>query len=79
MNAMNQPNSLFLGDLSFYCHEDDIRAAFQVFGELTEARIMRKYDGRSLGYGFVTFKERYNAMRAMDALAGKLLIGRKLK
>jgi len=75
-----QYHTLFLGDLSCFCQETDILNAFKVFGEILDVRLMRsKQDGRSLSYGFVTFKELNQAVKAMELMNGEVLIGRKLK
>lgn len=75
----SQFHSLFLGDLSYHCKEVDILKAFQVFGEVLEIRLMKKNDGRSLNYGFVTFKELDQALRAIELMNGKVFMGRELQ
>ena len=75
-----QQRSLYLGDLSFFCQESDVLNAFQVFGEIQEVRLMRsKQDGKCLGYGFITFMTVEQAHNALEAMDGKVFIGRQLK
>jgi RNA recognition motif-containing protein len=75
----NRP-TIFLGDLSRFCQEIDIIRAFEIFGEIEEIRLMRsKKDGKCLGYGFLTFRSRADATKALESMNGQLLVGRKLK
>lgn len=79
--STNPPrNSLFIGDLSIFCTEDDLRDLFSPFGELLEIKIMKSEDkGRSLSYGFVKFSDPACASRALNELQHKLLHGRNLR
>eukprot|EP00672_Neobodo_designis_P005582 CAMPEP_0174878014 /NCGR_PEP_ID=MMETSP1114-20130205/82545_1 /TAXON_ID=312471 /ORGANISM="Neobodo designis, Strain CCAP 1951/1" /LENGTH=574 /DNA_ID=CAMNT_0016113401 /DNA_START=322 /DNA_END=2046 /DNA_ORIENTATION=- len=58
-----------------------LRAIFSEFGELVTALVMMDVQsGKSRGFGFVWFKERDDAKRAMEAMNGRELEeGRKLK
>jgi RNA recognition motif-containing protein len=72
-------NTLFLGDLSCFCQENDITEAFKVFGQIQDIRLMRsKADGSCLGYGFITFVTQSSAAKALDTMNGKVLVGRTL-
>jgi cold-inducible RNA-binding protein len=72
-------NTLFLGDLSCFCQENDITEAFKVFGQIQDIRLMRsKTDGSCLGYGFITFVSQSSAAQALDTMNGKVLVGRTL-
>ena len=72
-------HTLFLGDLSCFCQETDILNAFKQFGDIRDLRLMKaKRDGRSLGYGFITYAETYQAARAIEEMHGKMLIGRHI-
>jgi RNA recognition motif-containing protein len=70
--------SLFLGDLSCFCHEQDVFNAFRPFGDVQTIRIMRGKQNKALGYGFVTFVEMEGACKALQ-LDGSLLLGRAMK
>jgi hypothetical protein len=49
---------VFIGGLHTYATELDLKAEFETFGELTDVVVMRcKMTQKSLGYGFVTFKD----------------------
>ena len=79
LDANDQQNTLFLGDLSCFCQEADILRVFQPFGEIKQIRLMRsKHDGKCLGYGFITFTHLYSAMQAIEQANGTVLLGRTL-
>ena len=46
--------NIYVGNLSFTTSEADLREAFQAFGEVQTASIIKdKYSGESRGFGFV--------------------------
>lgn len=70
--------SLFLGDLSCFCTEEDIFKIFQKYGEIEAIRLMRGKEHKCLGYGFITFVDIHNAMNALEA-NGVVVVGRPIK
>jgi RNA recognition motif-containing protein len=49
-------NKLFVGGLSWDTDDEGLRRAFESFGDIQEATVIRHRDtGRSRGFGFVTF------------------------
>jgi RNA recognition motif-containing protein len=49
---------LFVGGLAWATSSEGLRAAFEKFGEITDAIVLTDREtGRSRGFGFVTFKE----------------------
>jgi RNA recognition motif-containing protein len=76
--AQEHCRSLFVGDLSCFCVEEDIFPLFQKFGEVENIRIMRGKDEKNLGYGFVTFKEVQSAIDALQA-EGEMILGRPVR
>jgi RNA recognition motif-containing protein len=70
--------SLFLGDLSTFCQENDVFAIFQQCGDIEEVRIKRSKEGTGLGYGFVTYFDMKAAQAAM-LLDGTVILGRPVK
>ncbi|NCA83294.1 MAG: RNA-binding protein [Opitutae bacterium] len=45
---------IYVGNLSFRATDDDLRAAFEPYGEVVSARVIKdKETGRSRGFGFV--------------------------
>ena len=70
--------SLFLGDLSCFCSEQDVYNFFLPYGEIQTIRVMRGKQNKALGYGFVTYADLDCAVKAL-ALDGELLLGRPVK
>ncbi|KAL5214183.1 hypothetical protein ABZP36_003335 [Zizania latifolia] len=57
---------LFVHGLGWGAGADDLRSAFSRFGELEDCRVISdKQSGRSKGYGFVLFRSRRSADRAL--------------
>jgi RNA recognition motif-containing protein len=78
---MNHNNfCLFLGDLSLFCTEKDILAAFSPYGRVTNVRIKRSNENKKhLLYGFVEFASAAEAVQAMQSMNGSLFLGRTLR
>lgn len=71
---------LFVGSLSWDTTDDGLRAAFEQFGEVSEAIVIRdRMSGRSRGFGFVTFEDSDAAERAVAELNNTELDGRPIK
>lgn len=71
---------LFVGSLSWDTNDDGLRAAFEQFGEVAEAIVIRdRMSGRSRGFGFVTFEDGDAADRAIAELNNTELDGRAIK
>ncbi|MCK4407691.1 MAG: RNA-binding protein, partial [Bacteroidales bacterium] len=46
--------NIYVGNLSYEATEEDVRLAFEPFGQVESAIIIKdKYSGRSKGFGFV--------------------------
>jgi len=73
-------NRLYVGNLSFNSTADSVRAAFQSFGEVTDAHVVSDREtGRSRGFGFVTMSSQAEAQKAIAEMNGALLDGRPLR
>lgn len=71
---------LFVGGLAWATDDAGLRTAFEAFGEVTEAKVIKDRDtGRSRGFGFVTFAESQDAEDAQSNMDGSELDGRRLK
>ena len=71
---------IFVGNLSFKATDEDIRDAFEPYGNVTSVELMRERDtGRSRGFAFVDMPDAAQANAAMDALDGKALLGRPIR
>ncbi len=70
---------LFVGNLSWSMNSDDLRAAFESFGEIDDAVVILERDtGRSRGFGFVTFVNAADADAAIAEMNEKEVQGRAL-
>ena len=71
---------LFVGGLSWGTSDDGLRAAFERFGEVTEAKVVLDRDtGRSRGFGFVAYNDESHAGQAMQEMNGTELDGRNIR
>ncbi len=71
--------NIYVGNLSFEVTEEDLRQAFEAFGQVTSANIIKdKYSGQSRGFGFVEMSTKAEAQSAITSLNGKELKGRTL-
>jgi RNA recognition motif-containing protein len=72
--------NIYVGNLSYEVTEDDLKEAFEVFGEVETVKVLRDYaTGRSKGFGFVEMSSNADAQSAIDGLNDKELKGRPLK
>ncbi|CAI2356403.1 unnamed protein product [Caenorhabditis sp. 36 PRJEB53466] len=63
---------VFVGDLSKDVSNDLLKSAFQKFGEVSEAKVIRDAQTqKSKGYGFVSFPNKQNAESAIAGMNGK--------
>ena len=71
--------NIYAGNLSYEVTEEDLRLAFEPFGKVESATILKdKYSGQSKGFGFVEMPSKDEAQAAIDGLNGKDLKGRTL-
>jgi RNA recognition motif-containing protein len=72
--------NIYVGNLSYEVTEEELREAFEVFGEVESVKVVKdNYTGRSKGFGFVEMPDAGNAQSAIDGLNDKELKGRALK
>ena len=71
--------NVYVGNLNYDLSEDDLKQAFEEFGEVTSAKLISdRYSGRSKGFGFVEMSSDDEAKAAIEALSGKELNGRTM-
>ena len=71
--------NIYVGNLSFQASEDDVRQAFEAFGQVTSASIVKdKFTGQSRGFAFVEMPNQAEAQAAIAGLNGKDLKGRAI-
>ena len=81
--AGNEPTGegieLYVGNLSYDMTDPDLEKAFLQYGKVLSARIIKnKFNDRSKGYGFVEMDGQSGADKAVKAMNGKEIMGRKL-
>ena len=72
--------NIYVGNLAREVTEDELREAFEAFGEVASAKIITdRISGESRGFGFVEMPTDAEAQEAMSGLDGKELKGRPIK
>ena len=72
--------NIYVGNLPREATEEDLKQAFEAFGEVTSAKIITdKFTGDSRGFGFVEMSNNSEAQSAISGLDGKDLKGNNLK
>nr|MBN2277272.1 RNA-binding protein [candidate division Zixibacteria bacterium] len=71
--------NIYIGNLSFDTTEDQLRQAFEDFGEVSTVNIISdKYTGKPRGFAFVEMAVKDEAAAAISGLNGQELNGREL-
>lgn len=71
--------NIYVGNLSYQLTDEDLRAAFEAFGEVSSATVIKdKFSGQSKGFGFVEMPRQAEAEAAIKQLNGTELKGRKI-
>jgi len=69
--------NIYVGNLSPQTTEDDLRQAFEVFGQVESVNIIKdRFSGESRGFGFVEIPSKQEAQKAIEEMNGKDLMGR---
>ncbi len=72
--------NIYIGNLSYQSSEEDLRQAFEAFGQVDSVTIIKdKVTGRSRGFGFVEMPVEEEAVAAIDGLNNTELQGRSLR
>lgn len=73
-------NKLFVGGLAWATTDDSLRAAFEQYGTVSDAKVITdRESGRSRGFGFVTLGSSDEVARAIAEMDGKDLDGRSIR
>ena len=71
--------NIYVGNLSYDVTDVMIREAFESFGQVTSARVIKdKYNGQSRGFGFVEMFVQSQAQTAIRSLNGRELLGKQM-
>jgi len=71
--------NIYVGNLSYDTGEEDLRQAFENFGQVTSVNVIAdKHSGRSRGFAFVEMATKEEGEAAIEGLNDQELHGRKL-
>jgi RNA recognition motif-containing protein len=71
--------NIYVGNLSYNVSEEDLKTAFEAFGQVASASIIKdKFSGQSKGFGFVEMPTKEEAQAAITGMNGKEMKGRTL-
>jgi len=72
--------NIYVGNLSHDLTEDDLRQAFEAFGEVESTNIVKdRVTGESRGFGFVVMPSKEEANAAITGMNDKELKGQSVK
>ncbi|MFD2111633.1 RNA recognition motif domain-containing protein [Thiorhodococcus fuscus] len=72
--------NIYVGNLAYSVTEEDLRAAFSAYGEISSASLITdKFTGNSKGFGFVEMSNNAEADAAIKGLNETPLKGRNMK
>ena len=72
--------NIYVSNLSFNVQDEDLRAFFSPFGEVTSAKVINDREtGRSRGFGFVEMSDPVAAKTAITELDGGSVEGRTVR
>lgn len=71
--------NIYVGNLPHATTDEELKAIFNEFGEVTSAKIVKDWDtGRSRGFGFVEIATAEGGQAAIDKLNGTEVGGRRV-
>jgi len=72
--------NIYVSNLSFNVHDEDLKSYFADYGEVSSAKVINdKETGRSRGFGFVEMSDDAAAQKAIAELDGATVDGRAIK
>ncbi len=77
-NKKKNRMDIYVGNLSRDVTEDDLKEAFEAFGEIASVNVIKEFSGDSRGFGFVEMPSKDEAQAAIDGLNGTDLKGQSL-
>lgn len=70
---------IYIGNLNYKLRTEELKAAFDPFGEVVGAKIVRdKETNRSKGFGFIEMANEADGRKAIESLNGTDLNGRNM-
>ncbi len=72
--------NIYVGNLSYQATDDDLRTAFEAFGQVASAQVIKdKFTGRSRGFGFVEMPSGEEGQKAIDGVNNQEIAGRPVR
>lgn len=71
-------NKIFIGGIAWTVTDEELEAKFLKFGNILQCKIVKDKNGRSQGYGFITYQDERDAQTAKE-WDGQEVFGRILK
>jgi RNA recognition motif-containing protein len=72
--------NLYVGNLAREVSEDDLKQAFESFGQVESVNIIKdRFSGESRGFGFVEMPSKEDALKAMKEAQGLEIKGRAVR
>lgn len=72
--------NIYVGNLSYQASDDDLREAFEPFGQVASAQVIKdKFTGRSRGFGFVEMPNDDEGQKAIDGVNNQDVAGRPVR
>lgn len=79
-SSPSSSSTLFLGDLSIFCKEEDLRVLFSPYGYIDSIQIKENTDKKQhLCYGFIKFVYHESAELAIQHVNGQIFQGRAIR
>lgn len=69
---------LYVGNVAFECHEDDIFEIFSRVGDVGDVSLVRDEAGKNRGFGFVTMRTKEDGQKCIAELDGVSVRGRNI-
>ncbi len=71
---------IFVGNIAWGITEDELREAFDSYGEISECKIViDRNTGRSRGFGFITYTDMKGVKDAVEKMNGHVMKDRPLR
>ena len=71
--------NIYVGNLSYTASEEDVRSAFEQFGNVSAVQIIKDREtGRSRGFAFVEMDDADQAKQAIEGVNFQEIAGRKV-
>jgi RNA recognition motif-containing protein len=71
--------NIYVGNLSSTVSEDELRQAFEAFGQVESASIIKdKFSGESRGFGFVVMPSKEESAKAIEGMNNKDIGGKNI-